>query len=385
MPSDRAVLVKHPAPMLLRRKRKRKREHWFAAMTTPVVLRVGSTEDLGETHVDHATGRPLVWRVFEGALWYQVSGMPVGSVIPGPWKTFGPAEFEAFLAGERFARDPAHTDLGHVTRRTPLAAATHDEWKWTRGTDIEGGDRPPSEIEVSEIHEDGRASAAEDLRRFMDERVRIVGDVVLIRAYDPLATPGAAGWRLQPFPQGRDTSPRLVHIREPLGYRPDAYRQGIAWEFGTPQVGHVIGVGPWAGSFAGATYGTDTARLLAGLAASAAMETFRQLRTVHGRLLAERIDADTLEVLESLARETQSWAEKASLGRIIPEEAPGAVDAARRLTRVVADCHGAHAVGTAAVHEAEFLIRRFEEFEWPLTGLDVPGPDDLTSLAALAR
>lgn len=386
MPSDRAVLVKHPAPMLLRRKRKRKREHWFAAMTTPVVLRVGSTEDLGETHVDHASGRSLVWRVFEGALWYQVSGMPLGGVLPGPWETFGPKEFEAFLIGERFARDPAYTDLGYVTRRTPLAAVPHDEWTVTRGTDIEGGDRPPSEIEVSEIHEDGRASAAEDLRRFMDERVRIVGDVVLIRAYDPLVTPGPAGWRLQPFPQGRDTSYRHAHYRDPLGYRPDAYRQGIAWEFCTPRVGHVIGVGPWAGSLAGAPYGTDTARLLAGLAASSALEAFRELRelrTVYGRLLAERIDADTLEVLENLAREVRAWAEKASLGRIIPEEAPEAVDAARRLTRAVADCHGAHAEGTAAVSEAKFLVRRFEEFEWPLTGNDEPDPDDLSSIATL--
>ncbi len=385
MPSDRVVLVKHPAPMLLRRKRKRKREHWFAAMTTPVVLRVGSTEDLGETHVDHASGRPLVWRVFEGALWYQVSGMRYGGVIPGPWDKFGYGEFEEFLVGGRLSYDPAYTDLGHVTRRTPLAAVPHGAHAVTRGTDIEGGDHPPPEIEVSEVFEDGRALAAEDLTRFMDERVRLVGDAVLIRSYDPLVTSGRAGWSIQPFPQGRDTSYRLAVYQGPVGYRPDVYREGMVWEYGAHGIERRIGVGPWAGSFAGAPYGTDTARLLAGLAAATALEASRGFRDAYGRRLADRIDNGTSGIPEGLESEVRGWAIKASLGRIPVEDAPEAVDAARRLINAVANCLGTDAEDIAAVSEAKFLVRRFEEFEWPLTGLDGPGPEDLTSLASLAR
>ena len=366
MPGNRIVNVKHPSPMLLRRKRKRSREHWFVATHTPVMLRSGSREDLGETHAIPTEHGDLTWRVYEGSLWLQVSGMQLASYMPRPWDRFDVSRFETCLAGGASEHSPAYTDLGYAIRRTPLAAVAHNGREATRGSALTEGDRLVAGLEVAEIAEDGRFAAAEDLRRFMDERVRVVGELVLLRAYDPLVKRGAKGLGFQPFPQSRETSYRLADHREPLGYRPDAYGEGLAWEDAGAWNGHPVGIRPWAGSFAGAPYGTDTARLLAGFAATAALGAFYEIQNTYGYFLFDRVNAAAVELMPGHSREVWKWAEKACLGRIGVAETEAAVDAAHRLTEVVADCYGVHAASNRTVQEARFLVRRFREYELPL-------------------
>ena len=180
---------------------------------------MGSPEDLGETHASRLGDRDLNWRVFEGTLWYQVDGMPLRRGMPSALNKFGVAEFEAFLAGGRFEQTPDCTDLGYATCRTPLAAVSLDARALTNGAVIGPHDHPPFEIEVSEIYEDGRASAADELRRFMDERVRVVGNVVLIRAYDPLVTSKGRDGRSSRFRR---------HAKQPTGLPSTGSRSGTA-------------------------------------------------------------------------------------------------------------------------------------------------------------
>jgi hypothetical protein len=376
MPGDRIVNVKHPSPMLLRRKRKRSREHWFVATHTPVTLRSGSREDLGDTHRIPTEHGDLTWRTYEGSLWLQVSGVHLASYVPRPWDRFDVSRFEEYLAGAALPHTPAYTDLGHAVRRTPLAAVAHNAHEATRGSPLTEGDRLLAGLEVAEITEDGRPAAAEDLRRFMDERVRVVGELVLLRAYDPLVKLGSKGLAFQPFPQVRRASYLSANLDDPLGYRPDAYEEGLAWEDGRSWNGRPIGIGPWAGSFAGAPYGADTARLLAGFSATAALGAFSELRDRYGYFLFDRANASAVELLPGYADAVRVWAEKACLGRIGAVEAEAAVEAARRLTEVVADCYGVHAAGSETVREARSLVRRFLEFEWPrVVPSDVPDVD----------
>lgn len=384
MAGDRIVTVRHPGPVLLRRKRKRIHEDWFVAMDTPVVLRAGSPEDLGETHAFKVGDRDLTWRVFEGTLWYQVDGRSCRRGTPSPSGRFGVAEFEAFLAGGRSDRVSDCTDLGLVTCRTPLAAVGANAPGPTNGAVIGLYDRPPSEIEVSEIFEDGRASATDGLRRFMDERVRFVGDVVLIRAYDPLVTLGKAGWTLQPFPQARLTSYRLKH-REPLGYRPDVYDHGAAWQEGVRWQRRSAGTDPWVGSLAGAPYGTDTARLVAGYAVTAATCAFIEMRDVYTYFLTDRRNAEPARIAACLSSEAWDLTVRASLGSLDENMSFEAVDVARRLISAVADCYGRSAEATPMVQEARFLCRRFEEFEAALVRDAAPDADDLAALGSLVH
>lgn len=384
MPGDRIVNVKHPSPMLLRRKRKRSREHWFVATYTSVTLRSGSREDLGETHAIPTEHGDLTWRVYEGSLWLQVSGMQLASYMTRPWDRFDVSRFEAYLAGEESGHSPAYTDLGYAIRRTPLAAVAHNGREANRGSALTEGDRLVAGLPIAEIAEDGRHAAAEDLRRFMDERVRVVGELVLLKAYDPLVKAGPKGWAFQPFPQSREMSYRLADHREPLGYRPDAYEEGLAWEDGRSWSGLPAGIRPWAGSIAGAPYGADTLRLLAGFAATAALGAFHEIQNTYGYFLFDRVNAAAVELMPGYAAEVWKWTEKACLGRIGVAETEAAVDAAHRLTEVVAHCYGVHARTNRTVQEARFLVRRFREFEWPRLGftalpdVDAEALDELT-------
>ncbi|WP_447700992.1 hypothetical protein [Methylobacterium sp. D54C] len=294
------------------------------------------------------------------------------------------AEFEAFLAGGRSERVSDCTDLGLVTCRTPLAAVGPNAPGPTNGAVIGRHDRPPSEIEVSEIFEDGRASASDRLRRFMDERVRVVGDVVLIRSYDPLVTLGKDGWAVQPFPQARLTSYRLKH-REPIGYRPDVYDRGAAWQQGVGWPGRPDGTDPWVGSLAGAPYGTDTAKLVAGYAVTAATCAFIEMRDVYTYFLTDRRNAEPARIATGLSGEAWDLTVGASLGTLDENMAFEAVDVARRLISAVADCYGRSAEVTPMVQEARFLCRRFKEFESALIGDAAPDADDLAALDSLVH
>lgn len=383
MPDDRVITVKHPSSMVLRRKRKRTRERWFVATDTPVVLRTGSPEDLGEAHTIRTKHADLTWRVFEGALWYQVSGKLLAGYLQRPWDRFGVAEFEAYLAGGPSSNAAAYTDLGHVIWRTPIAGVSPNARDANRGAPLSGEDRLLAGLDVAEIHEDDRVPAAGELRRFMHDRVRVVEDLVLIRAYDPLVTLGPKGLEFQPFPQTRQTSYRLVRHREPLGYRPDAFEEGLAWETETQCIGRAAGLGSWAGPLAVAPFDADTARLLAGYAVTAALGAFHQLRDVYGYFLFDKANLTSVELMPRYAAEVGRWADKASLGRIGTDEAQGAVDAARRLTNIVADCYGEHAAGNEMVCEARFLVRRFEQFEWPRVPIAAVPDADGEALAGL--
>ncbi|WP_411903731.1 hypothetical protein [Methylorubrum thiocyanatum] len=383
MPEDRVVTVRHPSPMLFRRKRKRKLDQWFVATDTPVALRAGSREDLGETYTLGIEGRAFVWRVFEGQLWYQVSGLSNARRMHGPGDAFGVDDFETFLATGGLDGGAAYTDLDFVTRRTPLRAVSNDGRVVTSGIRIDGGG-PPHGIEIAEIHEDGRASAVTDLRRFMDERVRIVEDVVLVRAYDPLVSLLGQGWAFQAFPQARETPHATVKRREPLGYRPDVADLGMAWECAARQRDRRVGLGLQAGALDEAPYGSDTVRLLAGFAVSAAMEAYFEIRDLYEFFLYRGKSTEPSERAMDLANEAWAWSKKASLGRITAEEAGRAVDAARGLTEAVADCHGSNAAIMPMIHEARFLVRRFDEFEWPMTLKD-DAANDMTSLSSLTR
>ena len=241
-------------------------------------------------------------------------------------------QLPAYLAGEESGHSPAYTDLGYAIRRTPLAAVAHNGREANRGSALTEGDRLVAGLPIAEIAEDGRLAAAEDLRRFMDERVRVVGGLVLLRTYDPLVKAGPKGWAFQPFPQSREMSYRLADHREPLGYRPDAYEEGLAWEDGRSWNGLPAGIRPWAGSIAGAPYGTDTLRLLAGFAATAALGAFHEIQNTYGYFLFDRVNAAAVELMPGYAAEVWKWAEKACLGRIGVAETEAAVDAAHRLT-----------------------------------------------------
>lgn len=383
MPDDRVITVKHPSSMVLRRKRKRSREHWLVATHTSVVLRSGSPEDLGEVHTIRTEDGDLTWRVFEGALWYQVSGVQLARYMDRPWDRFGVSEFVAYLAGEPFRETPAYTDLGQVIRRTPLAAVSHNARDANRGASLSEDNRLIVGVEVAEIFGDDRVASAEDLRRFMHERVCVVGDLVLIRAYEPLVKLGLKGLEFQPFPQMRETSYRLARHREPLGYRPDSFGEGLAWEGGKQWSGHPAGLGSWAGSLADAPFDSDTARLLAGFAVTAALGALYEIEDAYGYFLSDPVNASSVELMSGYGDEVWKWADKASMGRIGVDEAQGAIAAARRLTDVVADCYGKYAAGNHMVREAQFLVRRFEEFEWPRVRLAAVPDADVDALTNL--
>lgn len=377
---ETVVMVRHPSPMVLRVKRRRKARFCYAATHTPVVLRTGSADDLGETYTVRAWNGDFVWQVMEGALWYRVSGMSLRGLTPGDRGFPGVAGFEDFLVGAPLALDRyAHTDLDGVARRTPLAAVAHDAPGSTRGIDMDGRAGSPDAIEVAEILHDGRGWAAERLVRFMGERIRVVGDAVLVRAYDPLVTVGGAGLVIQPFPQARDTSPRAARLREHLGYRPDACEAGFAWQDRGARGRRLPAIGGWAGSLAGAPYGSDTARLVAGLAVTAAVGAFLHLED--GRDTRDRGSAGASV---GPAAEALGLTLRAGVGGIAPEGMDHAVDVARRLILAVADHRKSAGRGMAMLREAQYLIQRFDEVERPLIAEGEPTAEDLAALGSLA-
>lgn len=142
------------------------------ARAGPEAVRCFAGPSCVPTHTVRFGDRDLTWREFEGAVWYQVDGMPLERGNPSYPGKFGVTELEAFPANGSFDPPPDGTDLPCVTCRTLLAATSLYAPAPTNGTVSGCHDRPPSEIEVSEIYEDGLASASDELMRFMDERVR---------------------------------------------------------------------------------------------------------------------------------------------------------------------------------------------------------------------
>ncbi|MCJ2021800.1 hypothetical protein MKK84_31050 [Methylobacterium sp. E-065] len=125
----------------------------------------------------------------------------------------------------------------------------------------------------------------------MDDRVRVIGDLVLVRACDPLVKRGPKGLAFQPFPQSCEAFYRIANDHDPFGYRPDALPEGLAWGDGRPSDGRPVGLGPWDGSLADAPFGADTARLLAGFAATAALGVFYEIEGRFGHRLSEPANA----------------------------------------------------------------------------------------------
>jgi hypothetical protein len=387
MPARFIVNVRHPAPVDLRRKRARTRQIRFILQETPVALRQVHPDDLGEAlHAPSSLGCPkLTWHAFEGALWYRLRGVSLDPFHKGPWDTFGPPEFEVFLKRGQIWQEIAGTDVGKAFYRTPLIASRIYNEGPTRGLPWGGHSIGGAEYPVAEIFSDGRDASVPVLSAFMDRSVIFTRDAVFVRTSDPLVRLGPGIPILQPFP--RTNAPFESRPYEvPLGHRLDRFKAGMRWALGpdariTPDL---IGLEPWLERLAEVPSGPDTAVLLANFVASAVHIAYDALCRAGGGYLPEGRKDET-EAFLSLAPELERWALKASMGVIQEAEAPSATSCARRaITAMKAICLSARQPPPHIVREAEDLLVRFEELEWPMAYSSVPPQEDVAALSALA-
>jgi hypothetical protein len=387
MPSRAIVHVLHPAPVDLRRKRARNRQIRFIIQETPIALRHVHPVDLGEA-LDAPTwpDRPrLTWHAFEGALWYRLRGVSLDPSRKGPWDSFGPTEFEAFLRRQDLWQQIGHTDLGKAFYRTPLIASGIYAEGPTRGLRWGGHGIGGNEYPIAEIFSDGRDAASPTLSAFMDRSVIVAGDAVLVRTSDPLLKLGPRGPVLQPFP--RTNAPfenRQYDVR--LGYRLDRFEAGVRWALGPEEriTPHLLRLEPWLESMAKVPSGPDTAVLLANFVASAAHIACDAVCRPRAGYIPVAADEE-VEAFLSASSGIEDWAVKASMGAIMEAEAPSAIACSRRAIQAVSAIYlsgGGRPPQT--VREAEELLVRFDEFEWPIAySADLP-QDDVASLSTLA-
>jgi len=194
------VHVRHPVPVFYVPRRGRKERFAFVAHRTPVELRevspsemrhvlayagAGATIDLGLDLHAHGT-----------SLWLKV----VETTSPHAGRVIGRREFLATLCVDEHVDGYA---LHPYVARTPLCAVDPEGYN-DRGA--EPGTLPPRQ-EIGSWVEQAEA----DLRRFLDEEVRLVGDEVYMRLPGPLALPalgtahyhkpGASEYFVEPFPR----------------------------------------------------------------------------------------------------------------------------------------------------------------------------------------
>ncbi len=380
MHPERIVHVRHPCPVVLRLKRHRTRMLWDIVEETPVALRAVSPDELGPPIVAPTPEGPLTWRAFEGALWFEPSGRSRFPSVTAPWQRFGVDAFAAYLEGGMSWDRIDVTDVGKALFRSPLFAMGPGGRRPTRGVPWVPERLGPSGTPVAEVCEDGRAAAAEDLRRFMAERVLVVGDAVLLRTYDPLVDVVRGEPVLQPFPQAWRWDGQASR-RERLGFRPDACDDGLHWEAGSGGEPRRVWRTGWLDALAGTRFGGDTARLLAELALSGLDEALAEMQAKWTYFLARPATPGAGEAVADAYAAASPWIDRAWQGRVRPEEAPAAVAVARRLHDAMVACFEPVSQRPVALWRLEALLRRFEQYEWPLARAQAADEEAIAGIA----
>lgn len=286
---------------------------------------------------------PLVWWAVGYGLWYQVRGIRLDG-RPSPRRRFGRKALETFLSGGLASDDILGTDLEASFAGTPLLRGGTPDGHMPQGCIRDGVRVGVGRFGRSEEVE--AASAA--VRTFVGERVRIVGDMVLVRTPDPLFRIESGRLQVDPFPRMTGFAAPDVPLAPP-GYRLDQVEAGTLWEGGewTRKTERAARGRDWTRAMEKRTNGADAAVTVACPDGGATAGTHRA----------------AFDAIASTERELHRWNVEAMVGGIDARNASAAVRLAGSLLRVI------NSVGTVverdrmAFAEADRLVRRFEDFE----------------------